>query len=188
MVHGPMGSAGEGIEWGSGRPSLVVHNFGRLQDKVQTYAAGILERGHLVIDTGVTGLTDTIKAVSPAVDVLKDPKILVTESLRNQVLQNSEHARIPNVVLDAIKAFEQLEKARVEAPLQERLNEAIKHGKLAIGTHFALKKLSKIEATSEAATKRDIADECLKKMGSKGLVVAPAVQKAIAAYTNLKKK
>ena len=58
----------------------------------------------------------------------------------------------------------------------------VHRAKLTIGVHFCIKKLGRIKVAEDAVTQAGIAEKTLERVREKGIVVPPAVQKAIAAF------
>ena len=125
----------------------------------------------------------------PQTEVLKDPQLLVQKELQDKVLTNSDHSKIPYAVMTLVDSCNVLDGLRLCPNEIKQARAAIVRGKLAIGTHFCLKKLSKIQALEgDAKAMGEMAKDTLAKVKEKGIVVSSTISKALTALSAVKGK
>ena len=122
----------------------------------------------------------TVTDNCPSLDIIRDPQVLVQPVLSAQILDNPNHKHIADATSKLIATIESMEKYPVMKATTTALRATVNHGKLAIRTHFALKKLALIkDADGNPGLQNDISDAALIKVAAKGIVLPAKVLKAL---------
>ena len=138
-------------------------------------------------DAGFKANLETMTArandMCPEVSLLKDPQLLVQAHLQQEILDNPRHVDVPDFALECIGYHDSLQKHQMRPNDIQAVGEIIYRAKLTIGVHFLLKKLARVKVAEDAEAQRGIADKAMERIRDKGIVVPPALHKAMLAFT-----
>jgi hypothetical protein len=121
-------------------------------------------------------------ATVPSSELLNNPHVLTSKELLERIVSNLKHADIPSLVTRMIERHDLLKDRGLYKDLRKQTAEQIKQGKLAVGAHFALKKLSAIQKSDSEVDRGDIASSAMAKVKGRGILLPVHLTKALESF------
>ena len=129
----------------------------------------------------IASVASNVTSICPTKATLESSALLVDDALQAACSKNPHHEKIGAAVQVAHDIKDDLTKSAAgTAKMLDTLTKACAHGKLAIGTEFALKKLHECAATPAMA--KVIATDVLARLGKKHIVLATCLAAALRGH------